>query len=159
MSNRIQKGGCFEFNEATLAHTKIVQGKVYQCIRTRDDMVWFIDDEGKEDYHYQSVLTEVNPTKEEPMGFVESTGGSSSYYELIVDGHNIETHDVIQDVFGNDFDFGNMFKALVRIWASVMGKGKQGTSIEYDLNKIIYTCEKLKERYKISDSLKGNDNG
>jgi hypothetical protein len=50
-------------------------------------------------------------------------------------------------VFGNDFDFGNMFKALVRIHGKTQGGGKEGTTIEYDLNKIIYTCEKLKERY------------
>ncbi len=78
---------------------------------------------------------------------VKSDGGSSSYYELQIDGHHLETHHVISDVFGNDFDFGNMFKALVRTWGKLQGGGKQGTTIEYDLNKIIYTCEKLKERY------------
>lgn len=77
----------------------------------------------------------------------ENNGGSSSYYELVVDGHKIETHHIIFDVFGNDFDFGNMFKALVRIHGKTQGGGKEGTTIEYDLNKIIYTCEKLKERY------------
>lgn len=78
---------------------------------------------------------------------IKSNGGSSRYYELVIDGQLIETHHIISDVFGNDFDYGNMFKALVRSWGKLQGGGKQGTTIEYDLNKIIYTCEKLKGRY------------
>jgi hypothetical protein len=42
---------------------------------------------------------------------------------------------------------GNMFKAQVRIQAAINGNGKAGTSIEYDLNKIIYTCNKLKAKH------------
>ena len=91
---------------------------------------------------YLELVESVDSTKP-----VTSDGGASSYYELEIAGHKLETHNVIEDVFGNDFDFGNNFKAMVRIWAQINGGGKAGTSIEYDLNKIIYTCEKLKERY------------
>ena len=83
------------------------------------------------------------PTK----GAITSDGGSTAYYELVVAGHKIETHNIISDVFDNDFDMGNMFKAQVRIQAAINGNGKAGTSIEYDLNKIIYTCIKLKDRH------------
>jgi len=101
-------------------------------------------------YNEQGYLLEDTPSPEPSpatIAPVKSDGGSSSYYELEVAGNKIETHQVISDVFGNDFDLGNTFKALVRIQASLNGGGKAGTSIEYDLNKIIYTCNKLKDKY------------
>lgn len=79
------------------------------------------------------------------QGAVKSDGGSSSYYELTINSNHVETSDVIRDAFGNDFDLGNMFKSMVRIQSTRDGKGKAGTSTEYDLNKIIFTCNKLKE--------------
>ena len=95
----------------------------------------------------KKVLYDVCDVYTESTGEVTSDGGSSSYYGLEVAGHKIETHDIITDVFDNDFDMGNMFKAQVRIQAAINGSGKAGTSIEYDLNKIIYTCNKLKDKH------------
>jgi len=82
-----------------------------------------------------------------PSGPSNSNGGSANYYKLKVNGNDVETQDIIEQVFGNDFDFGNNFKAMVRLWGLLNGGGKAGTSLEYDLNKIIYTCEKLKKRH------------
>ena len=47
---------------------------------------------------------------------VKSDGGSSSYYTLDINHTKVETEDIIRDVFGNDFDFGNAFKSLVRAY-------------------------------------------
>ena len=52
---------------------------------------------------------------------VKSDGGSSSYYTLTVNNINIETEDIIRDVFDNDFDFGNAFKSLVRAFLNTQG--------------------------------------
>ena len=134
-----------------------------------DPYIYFTDDYGITAYHYANMFVKVDnevlhsiaPMFRDdskavhdmydqypaPTGKVTSDGGSSSYYELEVAGNKIETHDIITDVFDNDFDMGNMFKAQVRIQAAINGNGKAGTSIEYDLNKIIYTCNKLKAKH------------
>lgn len=80
---------------------------------------------------------------EEP---VVSDGGSSSYYVLHINGNKVETEEIIDQVFGNDFDFGNAFKSLVRAYASTKGAGKAGNSIKYEMNKIVYSANKIKNR-------------
>jgi len=141
--------------------SKTTIGRLYVCTNTRpstfptsgeDPYVHFKNDRGGDSYHYANMFTKVSKDvvdtiTPESTGIVVSDGGSSSYYELEVAGHKIETHDIITDVFDNDFDMGNMFKAQVRIQAAINGSGKAGTSIEYDLNKIIYTCNKLKAKH------------
>lgn len=82
---------------------------------------------------------------------IKSDGLSSSYYSLMINGNSVETEDVIRDVFGNDFDFGNVFKCLVRMYGAKQGAGKAGASIEYDGNKIHYSINKI--------TGKGNDRG
>lgn len=74
---------------------------------------------------------------------IKSDGLSSSYYSLMINGNSVETEDVIRDVFGNDFDFGNVFKCLVRMYGAKQGAGKAGASIEYDGNKIHYSINKI----------------
>lgn len=82
---------------------------------------------------------------------IKSDGLSSSYYSLMINGNSVETEDVIRDVFGNDFDFGNVLKCLVRMYGAKQGAGKAGASIEYDGNKIHYSINKI--------AGKGNDRG
>lgn len=82
---------------------------------------------------------------------IKSDGLSSSYYSLMINGTSVETEDVIRDVFGNDFDFGNVFKCLVRMYGAKQGAGKAGAAIEYDGNKIHYSINKI--------TGKGNDRG
>ena len=85
---------------------------------------------------------------------VKSDGGSSSYYEKKIvrlkDGEafNCQTGDIIRSMVDNDFDGGNILKALDRIFQSIQGKGKEGVSIEYDCNKIIYFANVIKQRFK-----------
>ena len=87
----------------------------------------------------------------------ESDGGSSKIYTLELYGYvegerdkkvkvTVETEDIIKYVFNNDFDAGNVFKSLVRLWSSKMGFGKKGNSIEYEGNKIKYSLNKLTKR-------------
>lgn len=85
---------------------------------------------------------------------VKSDGGASSYYEKQIvrlsDGETFkcQTGDIIRSMVNNDFDGGNILKALDRIFQNIQGKGKEGTSIEYDCNKIIYFANVIKERFR-----------
>lgn len=90
---------------------------------------------------------------------VKSDGGSSKYYQLEVKVPNdkitklsnnvssvkLETGDIIRALVDNDFDLGNVIKACRRIHLAKQGKGKEGTSVEYDCKKIDYF---IKEWYK-----------
>ena len=87
---------------------------------------------------------------------IKSDGGSSSYYDLklsnttlaFVEGTDkIKTEHLIRDVFGNDFDFANIFKSLVRAYGVTQGSGKEGNDITYEMNKIIYSANKIKDYY------------
>jgi len=94
------------------------------------------------------------------MTKVKSDGGSSSYYELQVPDYiiasiirqidqnkptvTIETGDVIRMLVDNDFDAGNIMKALRRIIMAKKGEGKEGTDIDYDLNKIDYHTKEIR---------------
>lgn len=89
--------------------------------------------------------------KQEP---IESDGKSSSYYDLklsqktidfIKENGYVKTEMLIYDVFDNDFDFSNAFKSLVRAWGTVNGAGKKGNNLYYELNKIDYSVNKIRE--------------
>lgn len=89
--------------------------------------------------------------KKEP---IESDGKSSSYYDLklhqktidfIKENGYVKTEMLIYDIFDNDFDFSNAFKSLVRAWGTVNGAGKKGNNLFYELNKIEYSVNKIRE--------------
>jgi hypothetical protein len=80
---------------------------------------------------------------------VKSDGGSSAYYEVTIqrrDGQRFtcQTGDIIRALVANDFDLGNIIKAARRVSQSLQGKGKAGTSIAYDLNKIEYHLNEIR---------------
>lgn len=91
---------------------------------------------------------------------IKSDGGSSSYYDLPISDklmsklmeryYNgepyIKTEEIIDDFFGNDFDFGTLFKSLVRGYAQTLGEGKAGNDINYEMNKVVYSANKIKEK-------------
>lgn len=88
------------------------------------------------------------------MTAIKSNGGSSSYYDIqlpeylieqIRDRGYLKTEELIE-VLGSDFDLGNIIKCAVRINSLKNGVGKEGNSVEYDANKIIYSANRLKER-------------
>ena len=102
---------------------------------------WFhpeFDDYPKYDTMFNSLAKE--------RGAVVSDGGSSSYYTLDINGNKVETEEIISQVFGNDFDFGNAFKSLIRAYGATLGKGKAGNDIGYELNKIDYSINKIRQR-------------
>jgi len=93
------------------------------------------------------------------MTKVKSDGGSSSYYELPLPGYlvdklnvqydegkplTMETGDVIKMLVDNDFDAGNIIKALRRVMLASKGGGKEGVDIEYDLKKIEYFTNEIR---------------
>lgn len=74
---------------------------------------------------------------------IKSDGGSSDYYKLTItnkEGESIqcETGDVLRAMVGNDYDLSNVIKACRRMYEASQGRGKEGATIEYDTNKIIY---------------------
>lgn len=97
---------------------------------------------------------------------IASDGFSSSYYDIplprwvverIVERQGsgmsyIRTEELIESGFGNDFDFANAFKSLVRAWGASRGAGKAGNSVVYDLNKITYSINKIREREDRKDA-------
>lgn len=95
-------------------------------------------------WYFTGTVTEFQNTPDK----VKSDGGSSAYYELTITnkaGESIkcETGDVIRALVGNDFDFGNCVKALRRMYLATLGKGKEGTDIPYDCNKVRYFLSEI----------------
>jgi len=76
---------------------------------------------------------------------IKSNGGSSAYYTLVINDQTVETEDVIRDVFANDFDFGNAFKSLVRAYGALNGAGKDGNTVDYEMNKLRYSSKKIEK--------------
>ena len=94
---------------------------------------------------------------------IKSDGGSSSYYDIKIPEHiwrnlasrfanntadnssYIKTEEIIE-MLGSDFDIGNIIKCAVRINSLMSGVGKEGNSVEYDANKIMYSANRLKQR-------------
>lgn len=94
-------------------------------------------------------------------GPIKSDGGSSSYYDLNIpewllytlserqkEGKcYIKTEEMISAFLSNDFDYGNLFKSMVRCKGLQDGTGgKAGNSVEYECNKMIYSVNKIKEK-------------
>lgn len=93
---------------------------------------------------------------------VKSDGGSSSYYDIelpdellkLLNQRNrdgkafIKVEEIIELQFGNHFDFGTAFKALHRGYLATQGKGKEGNTVEYDMNKVLYSANKIKAKHK-----------
>lgn len=118
-----------------------------------------LEDKGNES---DTAITEQGTpiTALKPGGAIASDGGSSSYYDIglpqwlvdkIVERQEagrayVKTEELIEVAFTNDFDASNIFKSLVRAWGAFNGAGKKGNSVDYDLNKMIYSTEKIRQR-------------
>lgn len=77
-----------------------------------------------------------------PMSKVASDGGPSEYYDFPEGSTTL--NDLIE--YKNmSFAQGNIFKAAYRLG------NKEGISLEYDLNKIIYYAERLKNKLNESN--------
>lgn len=107
----------------------------------------------------ESLLNSAIPKLDMPEA---SGGGSSSYYELTLPPHVlaaiksqieagdddviIQTGDCIEMLVGNDFDGGNIIKALRRIFEGKKGTGKAGTEPKYDLDKCHYFLDEVEKK-------------
>ena len=92
------------------------------------------------------------PSDQEIHSKITSDGGSSSYYlfpqsivDLVIKTGKLETKDIIRHGFGNDNDFGNVFKALKRLYELKLGGGKDGSTAEYEVNKMKYFLNEILE--------------
>ena len=94
-------------------------------------------------------------------GKVKSDGGKSSYYKMPLNERIIEkmeaqkvagiepfleVEDIIEIMVGNDFDFGNITKALRRIFMAKLGGGKEGNDIRYDITKSHYYLDQIENK-------------
>jgi hypothetical protein len=132
----LPEGTILECSQST-SHC-FIKGKQYEIIKSKGNLR--IQDEVSQcSSVYSNFKLPTNNT-------IKSDGGSSSYYTLNINDTVVETEDIIRDVFGNDFDFGNAFKALVRAYLNTQGKGKAGNNLSYELNKIRYSLNKIKEQ-------------
>ena len=78
---------------------------------------------------------------------ITSTGGSSDYYKLNINGNHVETEDVIYAMVGGDFALGNALKALRRMYLDSEGGGKEGIDMSYDANKVKYFVDSFVKRF------------
>lgn len=113
--------GELDLVEETSGLTKV--GKTFQGYKENGDL------------HYPS------PEEEE-----EYTGGSSSYYDVTVNGTEIRCLDIIEALNMN-YAEGNAFKAVWRIAASKQGKQKKGNTRLYDAEKVVFFGERLVEEH------------
>lgn len=83
---------------------------------------------------------------------IESTGGKSDYYKIhlpekvakrVADQGYIEIEDLMKYGFGNDFDYSTALKSLKRMYEDQHGKGKAGSDIQYNKNKVDYSTNKI----------------
>jgi len=79
---------------------------------------------------------------------LEHTGGSSSYYDVVID---VETQgkrkqikpalvscDAIITALGMNFSQGTLFKVIWRLCAGKLGRKKKGNNAKYDAEKLVY---------------------
>lgn len=97
--------------------------------------------------------------KEPPLDKIESDGGSNcGYYGITLpkevitinkDGSvSFQVKDIIQYSLGNDFDKGNIYKALHRLG------NKEGIDEKYDLKKIEHTVKEMLIKNSIDEQQK-----
>lgn len=84
---------------------------------------------------------------------VKSDGGSSSYYQLTLtnkagETFNCELGDILRVIVNNDFDLSNIVKACRRASEASLGRGKEGATIEYDMNKVAYFAKEFAHWHK-----------
>lgn len=100
---------------------------------------------------------------------IKSDGTSSSYYDIdlpewlvekLIDraasGHCFIKTEELNEIFGNDFNRGTLFKSFVRAFKITLGCGKAGNDMRYEVNKIKYYADKMLE---VHEREQGGDHG
>lgn len=101
-------------------------------------------EDGRQGCIKESDLVLVEDWKEAPQTL---TGGSSDYYKLEINGVVIECNDIIK-ALGLNFAQGNVFKAVWRIGADNIGKGKPGNTRLYNAEKVVFFGNDMVEMEK-----------
>lgn len=105
-----------------------------------------------------------SPVDGKSNGAIKSDGGSSTYYDIAIPkwlldvinqrekegGAYVKTEELIEVGFGNDFNFGTLFKSTVRAYGCSVGAGKAGNDMGYEVNKVKYYSDKIFNRYSRS---------
>jgi len=147
-----EKEGWVEVGSVTVFDTGI--WNIYDTVDPHNPLRCFRDGEqqqGRSGWSITKVKIKEQPSDQEPAK-ITSDGGSSSYYlfpqslvDLVVKTGKLETKDIIRHGFGNDNDFGNVFKALKRLYELKLGSGKEGNTAEYEVNKMKYFLNEILE--------------
>ena len=95
---------------------------------------------------------EKTPVKK-PKVKVEHTGGSSSYYDIVMDvevqgGRKqikpaLVSCDSIITALGMNFSQGTLFKVIWRLCAGKLGRKKKGNNAIYDAEKLVYYSQSI----------------
>jgi hypothetical protein len=129
--------------------------------------LWVIQDDSTEtecnacEETVQPSSNDDSPVPTEVGGAIKSDGGSSTYYDIelpdwlisrVFDRYRegrtyIKTEELIEVTFNSDFDAGNAFKSLIRLWGAFNGAGKAGNTVSYEKKKIEYSVDKLEKRF------------
>ena len=85
---------------------------------------------------------------------ITSDGGKSGYYKIVLpqwlldrqqEEGCIMLEDLAEIMYGNDFNYTNVFKAQKRMFEMQQGRGKKGNTLEYDATKVKYYVDKQLE--------------
>lgn len=131
--------------------TYFIVGNTYEVFLHRDGFPR-IEIEGRDNYLLTTsstfVKVEADVAEEQPMLDMDlpiiSDGGSTDYYTLPT--HATEVRHLIS-AKGMSFARGNLLKALWRLG------NKHGTDVDYDLNKMEFFVQDLKEMHQRGERL------
>lgn len=102
----------------------------------------------------QEMFVEEKQVCVQDMNIIDAglTGGSSSYYRLEIDRptsggqtYTVECNDIIE-ALGMNYAEGNVLKAVWRHAALRQGRGKPGSTLKYEAEKVIFFGERLVEQ-------------
>jgi hypothetical protein len=141
MFHKYKEESCVYFSETNLQYSpKPHFSKCGYTINSMKDLSIVIGE-----YIYKAEPP-IPPSK--PSEVISDGGSTNGYYEITLTNKSGETFtcqmgDVIRATVANDFDLGNIMKACRRISEAVQGRGKSGTNISYDCNKIKYFADEV----------------
>ena len=145
----VNKGYTRALSKNLLGGAQVIYGE--SCGKTTRSTYKFFGETGLYKFYRKLSREELLPC-EAPPSKVKSDGGSSSYYlfpqalvDHIIATGKFEVEDLIKYGFGNDYDFGNIVKATKRLYELKVGGGKEGSTAEYEANKIRYYVDRVLE--------------
>lgn len=127
----------FAYNKYAQYESGLI-GKITEPMNSRAKVLW---ENGVTSWHSSEFLHVIDSPN---SGL---TGGSSDYYKLEINGVVVECNDIIK-ALGLNFAQGNVFKAVWRIGADNIGKGKPGNTRLYNAEKVVFFGNDMVEMEK-----------